>query len=124
MPRSSGSGYSARVERYLAKHPGATIAEARGHGKTPEHPGRGREEERYREYYEKRKGLEAQAQNQKRADFSHSDKWREDRSEKAMKKWPARLSDLERYVEVGIAGLMEDPDFDWVDERWAWLRYH
>jgi hypothetical protein len=116
--------HSQRVERYLASHPGATLAEARGHGKTPEHPGQGTDNERFREYYEKRQELEAQIQDKKRQEFSHSTKWREDRSARNLEKNPGRLSDYRVYLADGIAGLQAMEDFDWQDERWAWLRYH
>jgi hypothetical protein len=33
------SAYERRIQNYLASHPGATRAEARGHGQTPEHGG-------------------------------------------------------------------------------------
>lgn len=116
--------HSERVARYLAKHPGATIAEARGHGKTPERPGQGREEERFREYYEKRENLERQVEEKKRQDFEASDKWRSDRSERNLKNHPARIADMQLYLSGGLEALRAEPDFDWQDERWAWLRYH
>jgi hypothetical protein len=118
------SSHAQRIERYLQKHPGATLAEARGHGKTPERPGQGKGEERFREYYEKRETLEKQVLSQKQRDFSSSDKWRADRSARAVKKNPGRMSDMQLYIDSGLAGLMELDDFDWMDERWAWLRYH
>ena len=50
--------YRERIDRYLESHPGATVAEARGHGKTPEHPGQGQGQERFADYYERRNELE------------------------------------------------------------------
>lgn len=48
------ANYRERIDRYLESHPGATIAEARGHGHTPERPGAGKGQERFAEYYERR----------------------------------------------------------------------
>lgn len=116
--------HSQRIERYLASHPGATIAEARGHGKTPERPGAGRGKEEFREYYEKREGLESEVLNKKREEFSGSTKWREDRSARNLRKFPGRLSDYRIYIDGGIAAIQSMEDFEWADERFAWLRYH
>ena len=53
--------HAERIARYLESHPGATIREARGHGKTPEHPAQGKERPEFREYHERRAELEKHA---------------------------------------------------------------
>jgi hypothetical protein len=55
------SSYQERIQRYIERHPGATIQEARGHGRTPERPEHGRTQERYAEYHERREALERHA---------------------------------------------------------------
>lgn len=72
------ASYRERIERYLESHPGATIAEARGHGHTPERPGGGRGQERFAEYYERRDELESKV-NQLKADmFGNMPSWNAD----------------------------------------------
>lgn len=58
--------HSERIARYLESHPGATIREARGHGKTPEHPQQGKERPEFREYHERRAELERHVNSLKR----------------------------------------------------------
>lgn len=111
---------SQRVERYLARNPGASIAEARGHGKTPEHPGRGFNKPEFREYYDRRAELERRVNEQKNREYNSSPKWNQDRSERAVAKHTARSADMEAYLN----GTLDWDEVDYNDERWAWLRYH
>jgi len=86
------ASYRERIDRYLESHPGATIAEARGHGKTPERPGGGRGQERFAQYYERRDAAE-QKVNQLKADmFGNSPSWNPTGAAKATGRIPT--SDL------------------------------
>jgi hypothetical protein len=57
--------YAERIASYLERHPGATIAEARGHGHTPERPTAGIGKPEFREYHERRAELERHANSLK-----------------------------------------------------------
>ena len=88
------SAYSERIERYMAAHPGATKAEARGHGSTPERPGGGRENERFERYYERRDALEAHTNRLKQDLYGNSPSWNQEGSEAATGKIPISQLDL------------------------------
>jgi hypothetical protein len=110
-----------RIERYLEAHPGATKAEARGHGRTPERPGRGRDRPEFETYYRKYNQLKVQAAAEKKRIWGSSDKWRSDRSFKAMAKEDPPMWQMERFLELG-EDITSLEDFDWRD--WEWLYYH
>lgn len=103
--------YRERIDRYLEAHPGASIAEARGHGKTPEHPGAGRGESRYQEYYAGRAEAEAKV-NQMKADmYGNSPSWNPAGAEKATGRIPT--SDLN--TAAGYDSLA-----DYADDMGGW----
>jgi len=88
----------------MAAHPGATLTEARGHGKSPEHPSAAeRHPEKYEDYLGRRRGLQLQLISLKQLSFGTSDKWRADRSQRNVLKDPATgqpptLAKLERAI--------------------------
>lgn len=105
------SSYSERIERYMAAHPGATKAEARGHGSTPEAPGRGRSQERFESYYERRDRAEAHTNQLKQDLYGNSPSFNAEGSQASTERIP--IADLELAMEYNSL-----PDFldDWGDE--------
>lgn len=86
----ANQSYSQRIEKYLREHPGATKAEARGHGKTPEHKPITesqvrRAQEKFPEYAEKLDSRE----KQKAADYFFGFT-----AEKRKENWPSNASSL------------------------------
>ena len=59
----------------MAAHPGATKAEARGHGHTPEKPGGGKNQERFADYYERRNAAETHTLRLKQDAFGNLPSW-------------------------------------------------
>lgn len=105
------ASYRERIDRYLELHPGATIAEARGHGKTPEHPGQGKGQERFESYYERRSELESKV-NQLKADmFGNSPSWNADGAAAATSRIP--ISELS--TAAGYDSLA-----DYADDMGGW----
>lgn len=87
---SLSGNYRARLERSgltkSAYESGASLSEARGHAKTPEHPHQGKSQERYREYHERRQALERQVLDMKRAQYGSSPRWSDSGAEKSVKR--------------------------------------
>jgi hypothetical protein len=105
------ASYAERIERYLTAHPGASLAEARGHGHTPERPGQGREQERFSDYYERRNAAEAHT-NQLKADmFGQEPSYNADSAAQSTSRIP--LADLE-------AAMAYDSLDDYADDMGGW----
>jgi hypothetical protein len=125
----ASAAYEKRIRNYLAKHPGATRADARGHRATPERPERAsRNPEKYSDYIGRRAALEREVQALKTEIFSRSDKWRADRSQRHVKENPVThkvpsMAAMQRFVDEG-SDLFDAEDFDWNDDEWDFLRYH
>jgi hypothetical protein len=97
------SSYQERIERYLERHPGATLAEARGHGTTPEHPGAGRGQERFAEYYQQRDALEAHVNSLKQDAYGNLPKFNAEGS-------------AENTSRMSMSALQQAQGFDSIDE--------
>ena len=95
--------YRERIDRYLEAHPGATIAEARGHGHTPERPGGGKDQERFADYYERRQELERHANSLKHEAYGSLPNYNAAGSEAATSK-------------MSIASLEKSEPFDTLDD--------
>lgn len=130
------SAYTERIEQYLRKHPGASRTEARGHGGTPERPGRAENnQEKYRDYLDRRSGLERQIIAKKAQEFGPSDKFRNDRSARNVQEHPVThrphsLSNLKKALDflnmLGSVGGQWSDIYD-MDDREDWesiLWYH
>lgn len=76
-------------------HPGATLAEARGHGSTPEHPSDdyAREDPRYEEYFDRRDSMEDHANSLKEDAYGDLDTFNKDGAEESTGK--ISMHDLE-----------------------------
>lgn len=102
------SAYSDRIDRYMDAHPGASLAEARGHGSTPEHPSDdyARHDPRYEDYFERRDSYESHAYELKQDYYGNEEQWnaegaRESTGDLSMK-WleiADRYDDLETLYE-------------------------
>lgn len=116
------ASYQERIERYLQSHPGASISEARGHGHTPEHPGAGRESERYADYYERRDVAEAHVNFLKENYYGHEAKYDADGAAESTHKIP--LSDLEAAMPYNDLEdyIMDHGGWDEVDDGFGY--YH
>lgn len=114
--------YQERIDRYLEAHPGATIAEARGHGKTPEHPGEGRGQEKYEDYYERRSVYEAHVNQLKQDLYGNSPSWNQEGAEKSTSRIPT--ADLvEAYGYDSLAEYADDyGGWDEIDDDFGY--YH
>jgi hypothetical protein len=99
------STYQERINRYLERHPGATIAEARGHGKTPEHPGAQRGQERYAEYHERREAAESHVNALKQDAYGNLPNFNQEGSEFATSK-------------MSISELQVSAPYDSIDEMY------
>lgn len=89
---------------------GVSLASARGHGATPEHPHAGKGQERYREYHERRNRLERHMVELKRQKFGSAPRWSESGAMKSAEREP-------------IAKLEEWEDYDDYDDYWDDLQY-
>jgi hypothetical protein len=105
------ASYRERKERYLEKHPGASIAEARGHGKTPERPHLGKTQERFAEYHGRREAAERHVNELKEQKFSNEPNYNAESSAYSTSRIP--LSELEKS-----AGY--DTLDDYVDDAGGW----
>jgi hypothetical protein len=125
----ASAAYERRIANYIAKHPGATRSDARGHRATPEKPHLARgNPEKYGDYIERRRILEAQVNALKGGLFSEGDKWRADRSARNVATnpdthKPPRMSYMQRFINSG-EDLFGEDDFDWGDPDWGFLKYH
>lgn len=85
-------------------HPGATLAEARGHGSTPEHPSDdyARHDPRYEEYFDRRDQYEEKVNELKDMAYGDLETFNKDGAEDETGKLP--ISKLE------VMAQYDDPD--------------
>lgn len=101
---------------------GASLARARGHESTPEHPQQGKGKSQYREYFERRQALENKVNRMKQEAYGNSPRWDAQSSEKHVSKGSIR--DLERVASYdSIDDYAEDLDLEPEDYDDP-LRYH
>ena len=113
------ASYRERIERYLESHPGASISEARGHGKTPEHP-TGYNAEKYQEYHERRSEAEAHTNWLKEQKFGQDLSYNADSAANSTSRIPiAQLEDALAYDDLD--DYIEDVDYE-VDDNFGY--YH
>lgn len=115
------SSYQERINRYLERHPEATIAEARGHGRTPEHPGAQRGQERYAEYHERREAAEAHVNALKLDAYGNEPNFNQEGSEYSTSK----MSMSELQMSAGydtLDDMYEDFDEDEIPDGYGY--YH
>lgn len=109
------ASYADRINRYLERHPGASIAEARGHGKTPERPHLGQDKPQFREYHERRSELERHWNELKELKHGHKARYNaESIASQTSKKSRKELIDAMDYDDLDdyIEDYPEDDDAD------------
>lgn len=113
--------YSERIARYMEAHPGATKAEARGHGETPERPGGGKQNERFTGYYERRERLESHTNELKRQAFGNEPKYNAESAAYGTSKIP--IGQLEKASGYdSLDSFFEDYPENEVDDNFGY--YH
>jgi hypothetical protein len=124
--------YRGRLERSgmtkSSYNSGASLAAARGHKATPEHPERAsRSPDKYRDYVARRAAMERAVDSKKKQLFGSSAKWNSEKSLRNIRKGqktgrPAKMSVMKTFLNT-------DPDdlfdlIDWQDDDWEFLYYH
>lgn len=120
--------YERRIQNYLSSHPGATRAEARGHGATPERPERAvNNPGKYRDYISHREDLKRQVQAKIVRLGSGSNKWRRDRSARNIANYKGSNRNMELFLNDE---LVNRADFSWTNEngepneQYSFMWYH
>jgi hypothetical protein len=125
------AAYKGRLERAgISKrdyNSGKSLAAARGHAQTPEHPVRAQQthnRERYKEYRERRQKLEKEVEQKKERLFNLRNS-QKDRSKRAIRKGSKSGREVSmRQMRQFIADDFDIDDIDWGDTDNEFLYYH
>jgi hypothetical protein len=113
----------AGVTRNEHDNPNFSLAKARGHSKTPEHPDQ-KYQPRFKDYFKDRQQLETRVISKKRRLFGKSGKWKGSRSAKYVREGKDGKKPSAKLMKRFLSPDFDLDEVDWTDDRWAFLYYH